>query len=297
MRAVMALTLIIYNTRLSSHDDAPGHVSTSTTSSLFFFLFLLILCPSSLFIFLRILHTKSCKEEDLLEAAESGNLTKMRWLLDSCKPGELNIEYTDQLGRTPLHLAVVNEHKEVVRFLLDLVSHHCLYKVLLAAINIGNEEIAEIIIEHPKYANISSDLKSQNISSDVRGSSTNITDDNQFFEEETSRDELKFARSRLNAYRGMSSEAYISLSSDDPILTSFKLRKEIQQAEYSALANQLSEYAVKLLDKVHGNEELNAILNARDGQQEDGDETSGGELARLQLAIKYKEKKVPLCVN
>jgi hypothetical protein len=34
-------------------------------------------------------------------------------------------------------------------------------------------------------------------------------------------DELKFARSRLNAYRALSSEAYISLSSDDPILTSF----------------------------------------------------------------------------
>lgn len=42
------------------------------------------------------------------------------------------------------------------------------------------------------------------------------------------RDELKFARSRLNAYRALASEAYISLSSDDPILTSFRLRKELQ---------------------------------------------------------------------
>jgi len=42
-------------------------------------------------------------------------------------------------------------------------------------------------------------------------------------------DELKFARSRLNAYRALSSEAYISLSSDDPILTSFRLRRELQQ--------------------------------------------------------------------
>ena len=26
---------------------------------------------------------------------------------------DFNAEYTDQLGRTPLHLAVVNDHKEV----------------------------------------------------------------------------------------------------------------------------------------------------------------------------------------
>lgn len=60
------------------------------------------------------------------------------------------------------------------------------------------------------------------------------------------------------------------------------------QAEYSALAGRLSDYTVKLLDKVHGNEELNAILNATD----DSDNEVGGELARLQLAINYKEKKV-----
>ena len=41
------------------------------------------------------------------------------------------------------------------------------------------------------------------------------------------RDELKFAKARLNAYKGLASEAYISLSSEDPILTSFELRKEL----------------------------------------------------------------------
>ena len=46
---------------------------------------------------------------------------------------------------------------------------------------------------------------------------------------------------------------------------------------------------VKLLDKVHGNEELNNILSAvQDGEEEDANNT----LPRLQLAIEYKEKKV-----
>ena len=40
-------------------------------------------------------------------------------------------------------------------------------------------------------------------------------------------DELKFAKGRLNAYKGLASEAYISLSSEDPILTSFELRREL----------------------------------------------------------------------
>ena len=62
------------------------------------------------------------------------------------------------------------------------------------------------------------------------------------------------------------------------------------QAEYLALACQLSEYAVKLLDKVHGNEELNTILNSRTNLNEV--EETFLQLPRLQLAIKYKEKKV-----
>ena len=40
-------------------------------------------------------------------------------------------------------------------------------------------------------------------------------------------DELRMAKSRLNAYKGLTSEAYISLSSKDPILTAFELAKEL----------------------------------------------------------------------
>ncbi len=41
-------------------------------------------------------------------------------------------------------------------------------------------------------------------------------------------DSLRHAQSRLNAYRGLSSEAYISLASVDPILTAFELGHEIK---------------------------------------------------------------------
>ena len=60
------------------------------------------------------------------------------------------------------------------------------------------------------------------------------------------------------------------------------------QAEYNELAGQLADYVVKLLDKVQGNEELNVLLNNSEGMEH----TSNKILARLQLAIDYKEKKV-----
>ena len=141
------------------------------------------------------------------------------------------------------------------------------YQALLSAINQGNEEIAETIIEHPKYAEVSNEVKEHGRAFFYL---SKFHDENQFPEEitplmlaaqqnrfevvmalllkgeiidkphkcdcacaecneMTQKDELRFARSRLNAYRALSSEAYISLSSDDPILTCFELRKELHQ--------------------------------------------------------------------
>lgn len=109
-------------------------------------------------------------------------------------------------------------------------------------------------------------------------------------------DSLRHAQSRLNAYRGLSSESYISLASMDPIQTSFELGKEIRNLaqkekyfknEYLQLADNLSEYAVKLLNYVRGRDELDIILNKTGKENEEKYET----LARLDLAIKYRETK------
>jgi len=68
---------------------------------------------------------------------------------------------------------------QAVRFLLDHVDRKQVYQALLAAINLGNEDIAETIIEHPKYDEISNQLAKQ------REGFQQFNDDNQFSEEIT----------------------------------------------------------------------------------------------------------------
>jgi len=71
---------------------------------------------------------------------------------------------------------------QAVRFLLDYVDRRQVYQALLAAINVGNEEIAETIIEHPKYDEINMEMSKQ------RGGfqqCSRFNDDNQFSEEIT----------------------------------------------------------------------------------------------------------------
>lgn len=112
-------------------------------------------------------------------------------------------------------------------------------------------------------------------------------------------DSLRHAQSRLNAYCGLASQSYISLASVDPILTAFEMRHEIRilsekekyfKEEYLQLATKLSEYSVNLINNVRGRDELDLILN-KSGKE---NEEKYGKLARLDLAIKYKEMEVIL---
>jgi hypothetical protein len=72
--------------------------------------------------------------------------------------------------------------RQAVKFLLDYVDRRRVYQALLAAINLGNEEIAELIIEHPKYEEISADLKRHGKAFFYQNK---FNDDNQFSEEIT----------------------------------------------------------------------------------------------------------------
>ena len=63
----------------------------------------------------------------------------------------------------------------------------------------------------------------------------------------------------------------------------------LSQTEYLALADQLSNYVVALVDNVRNHEELELLLNKK---KRDPDDPTYELLSRLKLAIYYNEKRV-----
>ncbi|CAF1011617.1 unnamed protein product [Adineta ricciae] len=114
-------------------------------------------------------------------------------------------------------------------------------------------------------------------------------------------DSLRHSRSRINAYKALSSPCYISLSSRDPIMTAFDLNRELKRLsrienefkqEYEQLAQQCQDYSAALLAETRSSKELEIILNY-DAENPPvlSETTEKMTLARLKLAIRYKQKK------
>lgn len=113
---------------------------------------------------------------------------------------------------------------------------------------------------------------------------------------------MRHSLSRVNEYRALASPSLIALSSNDPLLTAFQLSWELRnlafaehecKSEYLELRRQCQRFAVDLLDQSRNSQELAIILNhdPNGPPYADGDHMS---LARLELAINYKQKKVGL---
>ena len=100
--------------------------------------------------------------------------------------------------------------------------------------------------------------------------------------------------------KALASPSLIALSSTDPLLTAFRLSWELRnlafaeqecKSEYLDLRRQCQQFAVDLLDQSRSSQELAIILNhdPEAPPYADGDHM---KLARLELAIEYKQKKV-----
>ncbi|KAK0145837.1 Short transient receptor potential channel 6 [Merluccius polli] len=104
-------------------------------------------------------------------------------------------------------------------------------------------------------------------------------------------DAFSHSQSRINAYKGLASPAYLSLSNRDPVMAALELSNELAvlaniekefKNDYKKLSMQCKDFVVGLLDLCRNTQEVDAILN--------GDAESQG-LVRLKLAIKYEVKK------
>ncbi|CAL8334061.1 unnamed protein product [Boreogadus saida] len=114
-------------------------------------------------------------------------------------------------------------------------------------------------------------------------------------------DAFSHSQSRINAYKGLASPAYLSLSNQDPVMAALELSNELAvlaniekefKNDYKKLSMQCKDFVVGLLDLCRNTQEVDAILN---GDAEACDEpqvrSARQGLVRLKLAIKYEVKK------
>ncbi|XP_035522611.1 short transient receptor potential channel 6a isoform X2 [Morone saxatilis] len=113
-------------------------------------------------------------------------------------------------------------------------------------------------------------------------------------------DSFSHSRSRINAYRGLASPAYLSLSNEDPVLAALELSNELAMLaniekefknDYCCLSSQCKDYVVGLLDLCRSTEEVEAILSGETDSEDSYDLPGRPSLTRLKLAIKYELKK------
>uniref|UniRef100_A0A8B9TSD8 Transient receptor potential cation channel subfamily C member 7 n=1 Tax=Anas platyrhynchos TaxID=8839 RepID=A0A8B9TSD8_ANAPL len=118
--------------------------------------------------------------------------------------------------------------------------------------------------------------------------------------EKQRKDSFSHSRSRMNAYKGLASAAYLSLSSEDPVLTALELSNELARLanietefknDYRKLSMQCKDFVVGVLDLCRDTEEVEAILNG-DVNIHLCPDHHRPSLSRIKLAIKYEVKKL-----
>ncbi|NWS85065.1 TRPC3 protein, partial [Toxostoma redivivum] len=118
--------------------------------------------------------------------------------------------------------------------------------------------------------------------------------------EKQKHDSFSHSRSRINAYKGLASPAYLSLSSEDPVLTALELSNELAKLaniekefknDYRKLSMQCKDFVVGVLDLCRDSEEVEAILNGDLSAEPVEAQRHRASLSRVKLAIKYEVKK------
>ncbi|KAG9348447.1 hypothetical protein JZ751_002182, partial [Albula glossodonta] len=270
----------------------------------------------------------SSGEKAYLSAIEKGDYASVKQALEEAEIYfKININCIDPLGRTALLIAIENENLEIIELLLSYNVYvgdallHAIRKEVVGAVELllnhkkpsGEKQVPPILLDkqfsdftpditpiilaaHTNNYEIIKLLVQKGVSMpqphEVRCNCVECVSSSDV-------DSLRHSRSRLNIYRALASPSLIALSSEDPFLTAFQLSWELQElskvenefkSEYEELSHQCKQFAKDLLDQTRSSRELEMILNFRDDinllEEEDNN-----DLARLKLAIKYRQKE------
>ncbi|XP_036392835.1 short transient receptor potential channel 4-like isoform X2 [Megalops cyprinoides] len=270
----------------------------------------------------------STQEKAYLNAVEKGDYASVKQALEEAEIYfKININCIDPLGRTALLIAIENENLEIIELLLTFNVYvgdallHAIRKEVVGAVELllnhkkpsGEKQVPPILLDkqfsdftpditpiilaaHTNNYEIIKLLVQKGVSMpqphEVRCNCMECVSSSDV-------DSLRHSRSRLNIYRALASPSLIALSSEDPFLTAFQLSWELQElskvenefkSEYEELSHQCKKFAKDLLDQTRSSRELEMILNFRDNINLLEDE-SNNDLARLKLAIKYRQKE------
>ncbi|GFY41263.1 transient-receptor-potential-like protein [Trichonephila inaurata madagascariensis] len=271
-------------------------------------------------------------EKQYLLSVERGDIVRVAKMLEMVKRNpsiHLDVNCKDPVGRSATLMAIDNENLDMLELLLENGVES--RDALLHAINAEYVEAVDLLLEHEEIIHKEGEPHSwEKVDRDISTFTAEITplilaahkDNYEILKILLDRgatlpmphdvrcrcrdcvqamedDCLCHSRSRINAYRALSSPSLICLSSIDPILTAFELSWELRRLsiaenefkqDYVKLRSRCQDFATALLDHARSSRELEMVLNY-DPTRPPYQHGEHMPLARLEMAIKYKQKK------
>nr|XP_046236954.1 short transient receptor potential channel 5a isoform X2 [Scatophagus argus] len=275
----------------------------------------------------------SAEERAYLTAVEKGDYAGVKHALREAEVYyNMDVNCLDPLGRSALLIAIENENLEIMELLLDHGIHtgdallYAIRKEVVGAVELllshrrpsGEKQVPSLMMDS-QFSEFTPDITPIMLAAHTNNYEIikllvqrkvtiprphQIRCDCVECVSSSEVDSLRHSRSRLNIYKALASPSLIALSSEDPILTAFRLGWELKELskvenefrqEYEELSQQCKRFAKDLLDQARSSRELETILNHRDNDQsEELDPRQCHDLAKLKLAIKYHQKEIYL---